>query len=158
LVIVRLRDETGGREVAVNGLAGSTRVVELLLRAAEALGVQQGALVALRCEAQWLKADLTLAEAGVLCAVGAVDLWVGVTGGMPGVFAAPGAEDAGGVGEELAVMLGSLLGRISTEVSGIEGAVVRLDTVHAAGHEPLATKQAPAAPAFAQVIINICKQ
>ncbi len=83
MVTVRLEGERTVREVAVDGLAGSTRVDELLLRAAVALGLPGEAAVALRCKLRFLKADKTLFEAGVPVG-GAVDVFVGECGGMPG--------------------------------------------------------------------------
>ena len=132
--------EEAMREVAVEGLEDATRVKELLLRAAIALGVQAGAKGALRCEARWLKDEETLAEAGV--APGdVVDVYTDEGGGMPGspgVFASPDARAAGQ--DALAESVASLLAQVSGDVSGI--ALQRYRTLQAG---PAALQQAVAA-------------
>jgi hypothetical protein len=77
----------GGREAWLERLAGATRVAEVLLLAATALGVQAAAEVALRLDTRVLRLEDTLAEAGVV-AGGQVDLWVAVreAGGMLGAM------------------------------------------------------------------------
>ena len=139
MVTVRLRGKAAVREVAVEGLDEATRVQELLLRAAIALGVQAGAEGALRCEARWLKDDETLKEAGV--APGdMVDVYLGEGGGMPGspgVFACPDVRVAGN--DELAETVGSLLAQVTGDVAGIAVALHRFQTLQA---EPFALQQA----------------
>ena len=120
----RLADTGAGRGVAVEGLHGATRVAELLVRAALALGLPYKATVAARCQQRWLKVDQKL-EGAELPAGGVVDMCVGEGGGMPGNT----AEEAGMVGEELAGALGSLLGQYSHDVSRMEGAGQRLESV-----------------------------
>ncbi len=72
----------GKKTVAVKGVDGVMWVQELLQRITVSLGMAVGAKAALRCEARWLKADETLAEAGVASG-DVVDVWVGEEGGMP---------------------------------------------------------------------------
>ena len=127
----------GVREVALVGAHGGMRVEELLLRASAALGVVGGEGVALRCESRLLKAEETLAEAGV-SPTSAVVLHVGRVGGMPGIFAAPApaADGTSGSDEELQGVLGALLGRFSQDVGGIEVAVQRLHALHDGAESP----------------------
>ena len=114
-------------EVAVKGIDGVMRVQELLQRITASHGMPMRAKAALRFQARWLKADETLAEAGVASG-DVVDVWVGEEGGMPGaqsVFASPDAPLAGGGDEGLAETLGALLGQFSE----IAVAVQRLRTL-----------------------------
>jgi hypothetical protein len=84
---VRLAGERGVREAVLEGLAGSTRVAELLARTCIALGVLEGAEAALRVDSRLLKGEDTLAESG-MAERGVVDVCVGEGAGMPG-----GADD-----------------------------------------------------------------
>jgi hypothetical protein len=139
MVTVRLRGKEAMRAVVVGGLRETTRVQELLLRAAVALGVPAGAEGSLRCKARWLKVEEALTEAGV-AAGDMVDLCVGEGGGMPGssgVFASPDVRVAG----ELAEIMGSLLQQYSGDLSEIAIAVQRLRALQA---ETLALQQAAA--------------
>jgi hypothetical protein len=129
MVTVRLAGKGAGREVAVEGLRGATLVAELLARAAVALGAPSGAGVAVRCGQRRLRAEQTLAEAGVPAGA-VVDVCVGECGGMPmESVVAEGAVGAGEEEEELAGALGALLGQVARDVSGMEGAVQRLEAV-----------------------------
>jgi hypothetical protein len=134
--------------LSVEGLEGATPVQELLRRAAAALRVPLGTEVAVRCEARWLKAEETLAGAGV-AAGDVVDVCVGEQGGMPGVFASPAAQVEDG-GDELAGALGALLGQYSGDVSSIAVAVQRLGTLQ---EPPLALQQAETGSVTVKVII-----
>jgi hypothetical protein len=73
------------RETRLEGLAGATRVAEVLRLGAEALGVPAATEVALRLGSRQLRGDDTLAEAGVPNEEGVVvSVSVGEAGGMPG--------------------------------------------------------------------------
>jgi hypothetical protein len=129
---------TVGRRVVLEGLQGATRLEEVLLLA----GVQTGAEAAVLCESRLLRGEATLAEAG-LAAGGAVQMWEGKPGGMPGadsdsifamaysIFATAQPDGAGESDkqEELAGAVGGLLGQLSREETGLEGAVRRLISV-----------------------------
>jgi hypothetical protein len=126
---ITLRLAGGGearREVALERLRGATRVEEVKRLAAALLGVQP----ALFFESRLLRDEETLAEAGV-GAQGAVEACVGDAAGMPGadsdecIFAFP-ADAARSADMELAGVVGGLLGELSRDESGIEGAVQRL--------------------------------
>jgi hypothetical protein len=143
MVTVRLGDKKMALEVAVKSVDGVMRVQELLQRITASFGMPLGAKAALRCKARWLKADETLAEAGVASG-DVVDVWLGEGGGMPGaqsIFASPDALLAGGDDEELAETLGALLGQFSGDFSEIAVAVQRLRTLQ---EEPQAMASATA--------------
>ena len=132
-VTLRLAGKGAGRDVALSGLRGATRVKDVLRQGAEALGAGTQAVVVVRCEGRVLRGDETLEEAGA-GAAGVVELVVevGVAGGMPGAEAASIralAEQAGeaacGSDEELA----GALGQLARAASGIEGALTRLEAV-----------------------------
>jgi hypothetical protein len=91
MVTVLLGCKMYGREVAVEGLPGSTWVA--------ALGVHAGdtRVMVVQCESRLLRGDQTLAEAGVQSSGGAVDVW---TGRIGGVLLAQGREGNGGTEEE----------------------------------------------------------
>jgi hypothetical protein len=93
-----------------------------------ALGVQAGSEVAIQCGSRWLQAEDTLAEAGVSMG-GVVEVRFREGGGMLRGLTGPVTGEAGSSEEELAGALGVLMGRFSQAVSGIEGAVQRLDAV-----------------------------
>ena len=150
MVTARLGGNKMAREVAVKCVDGEMRVQKLLKRITASLGMPVGAKAALRCQARWLKADETLAEAGVASG-DVVDVWVGEEGGMPGaqsIFASQDAPLAGGGDEELAETLGALLGQFSGDISEIAVAVQRLRTLQ---EEPLAV-----ASATAEVCVCVC--
>ena len=111
---MRLAGKGTVKEVAQEGLDGSTRVEELLQLACLALGVEPGPEVALWSQTRLLRATETLAEAGV-SAWGVVDLVVGVDGGMQG-------------GD---VMLAALFGEVSHDACGVEAALDFLSAVQA---------------------------
>jgi hypothetical protein len=113
MMTVRLSGETPRLEVVLDGIHDETPVEEVLRRACVALGVQAGAKAVLRCESRLLKAEETLAEAGV-SARDVLDICIGEDGGMPGV------------GEKMRRMLFT---ELAHDVSGIEGALQRLTTV-----------------------------
>ena len=109
------------REVVLEGLWGATRVGEVKRLAGVLLGGVQPALL---FESRLLRDEETLAEAGV-GPKGAVEACVGDAAGMPGadsdecIFAFPAARWAD-------MELAELLGGVSRDESGIEGAVQRL--------------------------------
>jgi hypothetical protein len=74
----------GGRAAGLEVVGGAMRVAEVLLLAAEALGVPAAVAAGLRLDARELRGEDTLVEAGV-GASGAEELWVRVlvAGGMP---------------------------------------------------------------------------
>ena len=116
------------REVVLEGLWGATRVGEVKRLAGVLLGGVQPALL---FESRLLRDEETLAQAGV-GAQGAVEACVGDAAGMPGadsdecIFAFPAARWADMELAELAGVVGGLLGEVSRDESGIEGAVQRL--------------------------------
>ncbi len=84
-----------GPEARLEGLAGDTRVAEILLLAAKALGVPTAVETALRLDARVLRGQDTLAEAGVVAGAGQVWVAVGEAGGMPsGCFGFGGQQQA----------------------------------------------------------------
>ena len=85
LVTARLGGEGGVREVALDGLAGTTRVAALVARAAAALGVSGKAEgVGLAVKSRLLRGEDTLAAAGVASG-DVVYVCCGEEGGMPSV-------------------------------------------------------------------------
>jgi hypothetical protein len=75
------------QEARLEGLAGATRISEVLARAAAALKVAAvGANAALRVGSRELRGDETLAEAGVPREGCVVEVTAGEAGGMPGCF------------------------------------------------------------------------
>ncbi len=72
----------GGLEVRLQGLAGVTRMADVLTLSAAALGLPDGAEVALRSDARVLRGEETLEEAGMLCEGGELEMWMGRPGGM----------------------------------------------------------------------------
>jgi hypothetical protein len=73
----------GGREARLEELAGATRVAEVLLLAAEVLGVPAAAGAALQLDARKLRFADSLAEAGLPREGGEVEVAMGLAGGMP---------------------------------------------------------------------------
>jgi hypothetical protein len=141
---VRLVSEGAvGRDVALEGLRGGTRVEEVVGLAAASLGVRAGEEVALLFQSRLLLSEATLEEACVLPAA-VIDVWVGEGGGMPGadpdpLFAlaappqtshsifAPPPQGSGGEGDAgLLRVVEGLLGAPSSYESGIEGAAQRV--------------------------------
>ena len=116
------------REVVLEGLWGATRVGEVKRLAEALLGGVQPALL---FESRLLRDEETLAEAGV-GPKGAVEACVGDAAGMPGadsdecIFAFPAARWADMELAELAGVVGGMMGEVSRDESGIEGAVQRL--------------------------------
>ena len=139
--VARLGGERSvGRWVVLEGLEGAKRVEEVLLLA----GVQTGAEALVLYESRLLRGEATLAEAGLAAAGGgALKMLEGKLGGMPGadsdsifamadsIFATAQPDGAAGSEEqeELAGVVGGLLGQLSREESRLEGAVRRLASV-----------------------------
>jgi hypothetical protein len=135
MVTVWVASKGGLRMVVLDGLQASSQVAEILGRCG--LGVPQGEKALVRCDAQLLKRTTTLADAGV-AARGVVQVCVGEEGGMlagsdmPGIFAAPPTNSEGpehGLVEEL----GSLLRRLSEDLSEIEQAVLHFKLLAGSG-------------------------
>jgi hypothetical protein len=152
----RLAGNRAELDSAFERLQGATRVAELLRRTSVSLRLPAGAEVAMRCEARWLKAGDTLAEAGV-AAGSVVFLCVGECGGMPGtqiVGADPETQEAAidRNGEELVGSLDTILGQLSHEVSEMAVTVQRLQC----RREPsLLLQQAVADPTTSKVCTRI---
>jgi hypothetical protein len=135
MVTVQGASKGGSRTKVLDGLQASSRVAELL--GCCGLGLPAGAEVLVRCDVQLLVPKTTLADA-VVAARGMVHVCAGEEGGMPagpdtpGIFASPPRNSAGpeqGLVEEL----GSLLGRLSEDLSEMEGAFLRLELLARSG-------------------------
>ncbi len=100
-----------GAEAWLEGFAGDMRVAEVLVRAAAALEVADGAEAALRAGSRELRGDDTLAEAGLPREGGVVEVWAGLEGGMPSCF---------GFGGQQQQTIDELRARLSEAVSRAE--------------------------------------
>jgi hypothetical protein len=101
------------QDVVLEGLKSASLVEELQQRGCLALGLKTGVRVALRSGSRLLRVEQAFSEAG-LNAGGALDVCVSEGGGMPE------SND-----KEMIESLGVLLGQISQDIAGIEGAVSR---------------------------------
>ena len=129
-----------GRIVVLEGLQGSTLVAEIF----ERFGLLEGGKIVVRCDTRLLKAEVTLAEAGVTTD-GMFHVCVGTGGGMPswavsadpdmqGIFATSGTDEAGpGPEQGLTEELEWRLHFFSEDVSEIEGALQNLNLLLRSG-------------------------
>ena len=131
MVTVCIAGNGSGRVLVLEVLQVSTLVAEIF-----EYGVLEGAKMVVRRDARMLKAEVTLAEAGVITD-NVYHVCVGEGGGMPlwaaaadpdtqGIFAVTEEEGPGGPEQGLAEGLGRLLHHFSEDVSGIEGALLNL--------------------------------
>jgi hypothetical protein len=144
MITARVEGNGNERAVAVEGLKGTTRVEELCLRAAVALGVPLGAEVALWGELRLLRGEETLAEMGVPMVVDFKFCVgeIGGTGGMQKVCVSTALQEPCGAGaiqktedldstflvEAVSIqsndgMMKKLFGELTRDVSEIEGAL-----------------------------------